>query len=258
MTTAPPPQQNAGLNSLLETIVAPASAFDRLAEIPTWGWAFIATSILAMLTGLLSAPIQAHLSHILIAQQAAAAANPQQAAAIAQGGAFAEKFASFGFIFAPIGVLVFALIGTVLLLIGNAIFGGKANFKQLWCATVNILVVFMIGAVVGGILQSVRGPDAFTSVADIYRNSLTLAALAPTGNIKLLAILAAITPFSLWVLWLNSLLMQRIGRLAPPKAWIVAALVLVVPALATAGFAKQPPGSANLNSPPAASASTAP
>ncbi len=257
MTTAPPPQENAGLTSLYETIVAPASAFDRLAEKQTWGWAFIASSLLTIVSTLASAPVQRHLARLLTEQRIAAVHNPQQAATAQSAAAIGMKMSSFAWVFSPISILVIVLLATVILLICNAIFGGKATFKQLWCANMNVSIAFSIGALISSIFLALRGPDAFTSIMDIYRNSLSLAAVIPVANIKILTLLAAITPFSLWALWLNSLLMQRIARIAAPKAWIAALAVLILPTLLAAGFAVQPPVASG-GTPPATSASSTP
>ena len=257
MTTAPPPQENAGLSSLVETIVAPASAFDRLAEKQTWGWAFIASSILMIVAGLASRPVQQHIARLMTEQRIAAAVNPQQAAAAKTGAAIGLKISAFGWIFSPIGILVLVLIATIILLLCNAILGGKATFKQLWCASMNVFVVVAIGSLIGSIVLALRGPDAFTGVMDIYRNSLSLAAIIPSANIKVITFLAAFTPFTLWVLWLNSLLMQRVARLTAPKAWAAALAVFLIPAIIGSAFAFQPPAATN-GAPPTTSASASP
>ncbi len=257
MTTAPPPQENAGLTSLVETIVAPASAFDSLAEKQTWGWAFIASSLLTIVAALASAPVNRHLAKLITAQRIAAISNPRQAAAARSAAAISLKFAPFGWVFSPIGILVVVLIATVILVIFNAVLGGKANFKQIWCAAMNVSVVFSLGVLIGSILLALRGPDAIASVTDLYRNSLSLAAVFPRENIKFDEFLLAITPFSLWGLWLNSMLMQRIARLEAPKAWAAALAVLILPALLTAGLAVQPPAAPG-GTPPATSASATP
>ena len=257
MTTAPPPQENAGLSSLVETIVAPASAFDRLAEKQTWGWAFIASSLLTVVSALASAPVQRHIARLLTEQRIAEAANAQQAAAARAAAAIGMKISELAWVFSPIGILFFVLIATVILFVFSAVLGGKATFKQLWCASMNVFIVIAIGSLIGSIVLALRGPDAFTGVMDIYRNSLSLAAIIPSANIKVVALLAAFTPFTLWVLWLNSLLMQHIARLAAPKAWAAALAVLLVPALIGAAFAAQPPAATN-GTPPATSASASP
>ncbi|MGC8484429.1 MAG: YIP1 family protein [Candidatus Baltobacteraceae bacterium] len=256
MTTAPPPQENAGLTSLVETIVAPTSAFDRLAEKQTWGWAFIASSILTIVAALASGPVQRHIARLMTEQSIAATSTAQQAAA-KTGAAIGMKISEVAWVFSPLGILFMVLIATVILLICNAVLGGKASFKQLWCATMNVSIVFAIGSLVGSILLAVRGPDAFTGVMDIYRNSLSLAAIIPSANIKLIAFLAAFTPFTLWQLWLNSLLMQRIARLAAPRAWAAALVVFLIPALIGAAFARLPPAASG-GTPPTTSTSASP
>ena len=257
MTTAPPPQENAGLTSLVETVVAPASAFNRLAEKQTWGWAFIAASVLTIVASLAAGPVQQHIARLMIERGIAASANPQQAAAATAGASIALKFSEFAWVFSPIGILFSVAIVTVILLLCNALLGGKATFKQLCCARMNVFAVVSIGSLIASIVLALRGPDAFTSEMDIFRNSLSLAAVIPTANVKLVAFLAAFTPFTLWALWLNALLMQRIARLAAPKAWATALVVLLIPALLGAGFARQLPAASN-GTPPTTSASASP
>ncbi len=257
MTTAPPPQENAGLTSLVEIVVAPASAFDRLAEKQTWGWAFIAASVLTIVTSLASGPVQQHLARLIMERGIAASTNAQQLAAARAVFSITAKFSEFAWVFSPIGVFVSVGIVTVVLLLCNALLSGKATFKQLWCASMNVFAVISIGSLIASIVLALRGPDAFTSEMDIFRNSLSLAAVIPTANIKLAGLLASFTPFTLWALWLNALLMQRIARLAAPKAWAAALVVLLIPALFAAGFARQIPAASN-GTPPTTSASASP
>uniref|UniRef100_E6Q1R1 Yip1 domain-containing protein n=1 Tax=mine drainage metagenome TaxID=410659 RepID=E6Q1R1_9ZZZZ len=226
MTTAPPPQENAGLTSLIETIVAPASAFDRLAEKQTWGWAFIASSVLTAVGALASGR---YLSQLMMEHKVAAATTPQQAAAAANIGKLIEKFSTFRSLAAPLEILWLILVVTVILFIFNAIFGGKATFKQLWCAAMNASIVVAVGALLGSIAMVLRGADSATNLVDFYRDTITLAAVIPTANVKVLGFLASISPFALWQIWLNALIMQRIARLAAPKAWAAALAVFFLP-----------------------------
>ena len=123
-------------------------------------------------------------------------------------------------------------------------------------AAMNVSVVYTLGVLVTSIVAALRGPDVVTNMFSYYRDSVTLAAAIPTANVKVLVFLAAISPFSLWQLWLNSLLMQRIARLAAPKAWAAALAVLLVPALVGAAFAPAPPAPAS--GAPSTSASASP
>ncbi len=257
MTTAPPPQENAGLSSLVETIVAPTSAFDRLAEKQTWGWAFIASSLLTVVGALASAPVQRHVTHLMMERQAAAASTPQQAAALANAATMAEKFSSLGWVFAPLGVLWIVLIATIVLVLFNAILGGKANFKQLWCASMNVSVVLSLGALLASIIIAIRGAGAISDITDLFRSSISLAAVVPSDNPKILTLLAAITPFTLWALWLNATIMQRIARMEPPRAWTAAIAALLLPALVYGAFARLPAGSPT-GSAPATSVTASP
>ncbi|MDH2908820.1 MAG: hypothetical protein HKL92_06160 [Candidatus Eremiobacteraeota bacterium] len=257
MTTAPPPQENAGLTSLVETIVAPASAFDRLAEKQTWGWAFIASSLLTAVGALASGPVTRHVTQLMMERQAAAATTSQQAAALANAATMTAKFSTFGWIFAPLGVLWIVLIATVILLICNALFGGKASFKQLWCASMNVSVVLSLGALLASIVIAIRGTGAITGFSDLFHSSISLAAIAPIDNLKILTILSMITPFSLWALWLNALIMQRIARMEPPRAWVAAIAALLLPALVWGAIARAPAGSTT-GTPPTTSASASP
>ncbi len=227
----------------METIVAPASAFDRLAEKQTWGWAFIASSLLAAVGAMASAPVQRHIAQLMMERQAAAATSPQQAAALANAASVTDKLSSFGWVFAPLGVLWVVLIATVILLICNALLGGKASFKQLWCASMNVSVIISLGALLASIVMAIRGAGAITNIFDIFHSSISLAALTPTTNLKILTILSAITPFTLWALWLNATIMQRIARMGAPRAWSAALAALLLPALVYGAIARMPAGS---------------
>jgi hypothetical protein len=67
---------------------------------------------------------------------------------------------------------------------------------------------------------------------------LSLAWLAPGSGPKLLALLGAFTPFTLWAAWLNVKALTVIGRVPQVHAWLAAALSILLPALFAVAFAR--------------------
>src|SRR5438270_13606680 len=75
-----------------------------------------------------------------------------------------------GYLFVPIILLIAAFVNAVILLIGNAVGRGQADFKRLFAGSVNIAVpTFGIGSVGRGFIVMLRGHDSFNSTIDDLR-----------------------------------------------------------------------------------------
>jgi hypothetical protein len=222
-----------GLTNVVNTIVSPKEAFEALREAPTWGWALIIGAILSIIGYFLALPASHHAT--LVAMQSLTSGpsfstmsdvQKQQMLASANPGAVRDVLGAIGPV---IFLLIAVLLNTLFMLIANAIGKGQADFKRLWCGSMNIAVpTFALGQLVAGIIAVLRGPDSFTSMADLFRAVPGLGTLASGMHGFGGAFLAFITVFSLWGLFLNGTMMRAMARAAAGASWAVAILVTIL------------------------------
>ncbi len=75
-----------------------------------------------------------------------------------RGLSFALTGVRYAWLFMPLIVLISCLVETVIMMIFNAAGKGSATFKQLWCASMNTLVVGSgVYSIVSGLVAVVRG-----------------------------------------------------------------------------------------------------
>ncbi|HEY8298609.1 MAG TPA: YIP1 family protein [Candidatus Baltobacteraceae bacterium] len=232
------PRKANGLATALNVIASPKEAFETLRDIPMWGWAFIIAIVLGLIGMLLEGPASRHASVAFLAHMQQT--NPTFAA---MSDAVKQKQLHdaanppawqqiFGFVTLICVTLITALLNAVLLLIGNAIGRGQADFKRLWCASMNIAVPTIgIAAVVLGLITLLRGADSFNSIGDLAHALPGLGMLAPGITGLLGGFLSAITIFSIWGLFLNAGALQIIARTSKGLAYGVAIVILVLGAL---------------------------
>lgn len=227
--SVPAASKASGLSTVLNVITAPGEAFETLRISPMWGWAFVVALILTALGGYLAAPATSHA--IQASWPAQIAANPRLAAmtpAQQQSGLnFALAFVRLSWLFAPITVLVGALVSAVVMLIFNAAGKGSANFKQLWCAAMNAVVVSAgVSALLGGLIAVVRGAASYNSTLDAYRAIPGLAWLVPHATIKTIAFLSAFNVVGIWAAVLFAIAMMHVARTSKANSAFCAATLL--------------------------------
>ena len=226
-----------GLSTALDVITAPVKAFETLRAVPMWGWAYIITTVLAMVGQYLAVPAVTHA--VQAGYPAQIAANPKLAsmtpAQQQQGLQVAKMIIQYIWLAMPIFVLIAALLESVIMLVFKAAGRGEATFKQLWSASMNTLVVgYGVYAIVNGVILMVRGPLAFNSSMDAARAMPSLAWLAGGAPVKLVAFLASFNVISIWGAVLLALAMIHVARVSRLSA---AACAVVTTALAGLYFA---------------------
>lgn len=238
--SAPAASKANGLSTVGNVFTAPGEAFETLRIAPTWGWA-VALAIVLMCAGaFLQGPAARHAG---VAQvQHMIATNPMYASVSdAQKQQIVERAGKPSiFVYAGVIVTLFiaVLLNTVILLIGNAVGRGQADFKRLWCGSMNIAVPTLgVGAVVLGIIVAMRGPDAFSNAFQIAQAVPSLGMLAPASNPVLATFLSAVSVFTLWGFFLNAAMLRVMGKTSPAVAYTFAAIVLILGAFAAAGGA---------------------
>lgn len=221
-----------GLSTVLDVVLSPREAFERLREAPTWGWAFLVAAILAMIGGYLATPATVHAVQTGWAAQAAS--NPQMAQMSAAQQQrilnFTLVFVRWGWLMAPIAILVGALAETLVMLLFKAVGRSAATFKELWCASMNTLVVGVgVYNIVNAMIALVRGPQSYNTMVDAFKSLPSLAWLVPHAPLKLLVFLSAFNVISMWGAVLLAYAMFYGARVSKVNAGTCA---LVVTALA--------------------------
>jgi hypothetical protein len=238
-TTVPVAAKANGLTTALNTIAAPGEAFETLSVAPAWGWALVLTLVFMLAGVYLQGPAARHagmaaVQHMVTTSSLFAnATQAQKNQAIAKAG----KPNAFTYVFPVVTVFLAALFNTIVLLVGNAVGGGKADFKRLWCGSVNIAFPTLgIGAVVLGAILTLRGPDSFNGTGDLFAAMPSLAWIAPHASGALLAFLSAISIFALWGLFLNATMLRVMAKTSAGIAYGFATLVMLLGALIAGGF----------------------
>jgi hypothetical protein len=226
-----------GLKTAIDIVIAPKEAFEALRVSPTWGWAFLITSVLAIAAFFVMMPASLH------GMAGEFAKNPQMQQMtpeqLQKTMDVTKTFYPIGAVIIPIVVLFFSLIEALIMLVFNALGRGSGTFKTLWASSVNIGIIYGISQIIGMVVVLLRGADSFATSAEVQRAVPSLALLAPAGTgIKLVAFLATITPFSIWSIVLVVMTMTIVARVPKVQAWLAGILCWVLPALLAVVFAK--------------------
>jgi len=233
-----------GLNTALDIIASPSDAFARLRVVPTWGWAFLIAAVLGIVGSFLGAAASEHavITSIPIAdaKSATISAMPadQRQKMIENQIGFAKAIGKFNFVLVPIGVLFIALLQSVYLLILNAATRGQGNFKKFWALAINISIVGIgLSALILGIIELIRGPEAFNSLADVYGALPSLVWIVPGTTGFVHGFLTNFSVFNLWATGLFALGLVAIARIKPTQAYIGTAIMLLIGGLLSGGLA---------------------
>lgn len=235
-----PPERRSALLNVVDIVIAPNAAFDRLRAVPTWVWAFAVAAVLGIVGTLLAEPafvhaLQKSLPARLAASPSIAKMSPeQQQRAIALQLKIVGTMTAFSWVAVPFADLITGLVQALIMTIANAVGKGTASFKNYFALSMHAAVVGTgLAALVLGIIVRLRGVDAFETTAAIQSVVPSLAMLAPGTHGGLAGFLGGINVFNVWAAVLLALGMQRMGRIAPAPAWVTAAIFVI----ATAGFA---------------------
>lgn len=126
----------------------------------------------------------------------------------------------------PLIALVGIAFSALLLLVANAIGGGRATYGRLFALAANVSIVhYGMAALLIGLLVLELGPDAFTTPRDIVTLLPSLARFAPANAPKLATILAAFNPFQIWSFVLLALGTRAIAGVRVEIATVAAAIV---------------------------------
>lgn len=236
--SAPAAAKTGGLSNVIDTIVAPAEAFERQRTAPTWGWALVVALVLLLAGAYLQGPAARHVAAVTTQHMMATstlfanATAEQKQRAIANAG----KTSPFSYVGPVIMLFLAVFFNTIVMLLGNAVGRGTADFKRLWCGSMNIAVpTLALGGIVLGIITTVRGADSFESSLALAQAVPSLAMLVPHASAVMEGFLASISVFTIWGFFLNATMLRVMARTSPAIAYTFAAVVLVLGALFAAG-----------------------
>jgi len=157
----------------------------------------------------------------------------QKQAAITRAG----QASPWAYLFIAVTLFLIVLLNTVMTLIANAVGKGQADFKRLWAGSMNIAVPTVgLGAIVLGIITTLRGADSFNSSIDVASATPSLAYIMPHGSPGVTVFLAGFSIFTLWGLFLNATMLRVTAKTSPAVAYTFAALITVLGALLAAGL----------------------
>ncbi|BDE05467.1 hypothetical protein WPS_07430 [Vulcanimicrobium alpinum] len=229
-------QRGSSLHNVVDIVIAPSAAFERIRLVPAWGWAYLVASLLGIAGFLLMQPAFMHA--LETSGPALYAANPavaklppdQQAKAIEQTMSFARLSVKLQWIGFPIGLLISGLITAVLALFAKAVGKGEGSFRHFFALAITLGVVTGLGLVITGLICVMRGAASFDSLGSVTRAMPSLALLAPSAPNKAQAFLAAFSIVTLSVTTLQAYGLVAIARISPAIAWAFSIAGLVISA----------------------------
>lgn len=223
-----------GLSTVVNVVAAPREAFETLRIAPMWGWALVIAAALAMVGQYLAIPAVLHAMQAGWPAQVAASPQLSSLTPAQQQRAFemGTMFVHWSWLITPVLLLVGAFLQTIIMLVFRAAGKGDASFKQLWCASMNVMVVgFGVYNLLNGLISIVRGPAAYNSMMDSIRSMPSPAWLAPSASHKVLAFLASFNIVSIWGAVLLAMAMMYVAKVSKANAAICATTVTVLAGL---------------------------
>lgn len=237
--SAPAAPKANGVSAVINVIASPAEAFETLGSVPMWGWALSIALILMFFGYFLQAPAAQHagaaqLQHSINTSTLFANMTPEQKQKAIEK---AQQPSPWGYVGVPIALFLAVFFNTVFMLIGNAVGRGQADFKRLWCGSMNIAVpTFGLGYLALGAIARLRGPDTFDSAVELARAMPSVGTLISGNSIVMTTFFTGISVFTLWGVFLNATMLQKMAKTGAGVAWTFAIIVLLLGALVGAGF----------------------
>jgi MFS family permease len=241
----PAVQRGSGLANVADIIIAPNAAFERIRQVPVWGWAFLIAAVLGIAGTFLIGPAIQHAMEISLPAKLAASEAiaklpaDQQQKQIAMTIGISKTFARFAWLLIPPFILLAALLQALVMLIANAATRGDGTFKRFYALSITVSVIGSgLGALVLGLIVMLRGPASFEAPSAVNAALPSLALLAPGATGVLAGFLGSMNVFVLWATALLALGMQRVGRIPGGAAWATAIIMLLLTACFAAYGAK--------------------
>jgi hypothetical protein len=227
-----------GLSNIVDIIVSPNAAFDRLRAVPTWGWAFLVATLLGIIGALIVGPAVAHALDASLPAQLAAndqiaklspADQQKQIAAIMS---MTKTITRLSWLIVPVIILVAGLVQALLMLIANAAGHGDGSFKKFFALSITVAVVGEgLRSIVLAIIVLLQGANSFDNATSLQYSVVPgLSTLVPGAHGPLQGFLGAFNVFYLWAAALLGFGMIRMARIPRVTAWATALVILLVTA----------------------------
>lgn len=230
--------RRSGLLNVADIIVSPNAAFDRLRVVPTWGWAFLVTTLLGIAGSLLIQPAVLHALDVSLPAQLAADPNitklpaAEQQKQIANISGAIRALTQISWIFTPAAILLAGLVQALALTFAGAIGKGTGGFKTFFALSITAGVVGTgLYSLVAALIVLVRGAGTFDSTASVQGVVPGLAMLVPAAHGATAGFLSAFNVFFLWATVLLALGAIRIARMSAVAAWVGSIVPLILFAL---------------------------
>jgi hypothetical protein len=214
-----------GVLDLFNVLYDPTAVFARVKEKPRFWGPFIGLAVLQIIIAILMLPYtRAAMRAITQAQAAAGGAAPPDT----------SRFAVFGVVMAPIGLVIGLLLSAAVLWILASMLAGEASFKHMlsvstYAGITGVLLGLATIAVL--MLSSVR----IQTMADL-RPGFGLDLLAPDAKGFLKTLLWMVNPFTLWGLFLTGLGVAGTHNTTKGTAFTIATISFVIGALVVASL----------------------
>jgi Yip1 domain len=230
-----------GLSVAWDTIVAPKSAFEALRAQPRWLWAFAVTCVLGMTGAALQIPAGVRIATVAVARRVAsdpnlAGSSPEKVAQMTQSAVATQHWV---WLIYPVFVLIALAFAALIMLVGNAIAHGDANFARLFALAAHVAIIsYGAGFLVVGILSTLHATEDFSTQTDLLKLVPCLAWAAPDASPRVTAVLAHVNPFQIWTYFLLAIGLRIVGTLRPVAAYTTAAVVHIAAALTAAALTR--------------------
>jgi hypothetical protein len=237
VTEAKPVERNAGLAIVIDTLIAPNDAYEKMRATPSWVWAYVIAFVLTAAGSLILEPAMKHAMQVGLPAQLSTLPSiarlppAEQQAQIARIMSVQLAVASFSWLLAIVAIPFIVLLQSLVMLLANRIGGGDGTFRRFWSLGMNVAVPGGIGVLLLGIIDLIRGPESFTRVVDVTTGMPSLGMLVPGGPPFLTGLLSAITVIIAWQTILIGFGMIGAARISKPVAWSTAAVFLLTIAL---------------------------
>jgi len=202
---------------VVKAMFAPGDAFAEAApKAPFWG-AWLAVTLIFMVTQYLMSPFQMRAQELVLQEQ---------------GRQIPEAMRSMGMIIGlavtPLITLMIAAIAALVLWVTVSLMGGEGRFKQLLSVNIHSWGPFLIQQFVMFTVLKMRGLGSMTDPRDM-QVALGADLLLPAeteGFVR--AVAAGVNPFSIWGLVITAVGLQVMLKLEKGRAWTVAIVAWIV------------------------------
>jgi len=140
----------------------------------------------------------------------------------------------------PVGILIGALIGAVILYFVLMISGAEARFKGLMTVSIFVVPITLIQTLVTTVVLRMRGVESIQTLADARitfgLDNLVSAEFAEAHR-AVAALLRGVGPFEIWGLVIPAIGLAALEKVPTKKAWTAAIIAFVLGLAIRAGSA---------------------